>query len=253
MHKSIGVFLTACVAASGAIVLFHKACTGAADCRVCKNCSSCRHCAKEGGTCGVCAPTGKTQQPTAPKVGATGQGPSEPLSKHWRWAIKTGADRDAQAVSKTQKDTTVDQLIAIARPEVLTRRQKNGQTTDRRLDPVETTLYRVRGAIVGYKLEPDGDYHIVIQGSSPDKTMVVEIPDPADVSASSRWIAEIKSARSAFAKRFPTVGKRIKRANVSATITGVGFWDKKHGQTGVAPNGIELHPVIQMELEVKNR
>jgi hypothetical protein len=28
------------------------------------------------------------------------------------------------------------------------------------------------------------------------------------------------------------------------TITGVGFWDAKHGQTGVAPNGIELHPVL---------
>jgi hypothetical protein len=30
----------------------------------------------------------------------------------------------------------------------------------------------------------------------------------------------------------------------SVTITGVGFWDAKHGQTGVAPNGIELHPVL---------
>lgn len=27
-------------------------------------------------------------------------------------------------------------------------------------------------------------------------------------------------------------------------ITGVGFWDIIHGQTGVAPNGIELHPVL---------
>jgi hypothetical protein len=30
----------------------------------------------------------------------------------------------------------------------------------------------------------------------------------------------------------------------SATITGVGFFDLLHGQTGVAPNGIELHPVL---------
>ena len=32
------------------------------------------------------------------------------------------------------------------------------------------------------------------------------------------------------------------RRNV--TITGIGFWDLIHGQTGVAPNGIELHPVL---------
>lgn len=30
----------------------------------------------------------------------------------------------------------------------------------------------------------------------------------------------------------------------AAIITGVGFFDYHHGQTGVAPNAIELHPVI---------
>ena len=30
----------------------------------------------------------------------------------------------------------------------------------------------------------------------------------------------------------------------TATITGVGFFDYYHGQTGVAPNAIELHPVL---------
>jgi integrase len=25
---------------------------------------------------------------------------------------------------------------------------------------------------------------------------------------------------------------------------GVAFWDFKHGQTGVAPNAIELHPIL---------
>jgi hypothetical protein len=29
-------------------------------------------------------------------------------------------------------------------------------------------------------------------------------------------------------------------------IRGVGFWDEIHGQTGVAPNGIELHPVLSI-------
>lgn len=31
------------------------------------------------------------------------------------------------------------------------------------------------------------------------------------------------------------------------TMTGVGFWDIKHGQTGVAPNAIELHPVLSIK------
>ena len=34
--------------------------------------------------------------------------------------------------------------------------------------------------------------------------------------------------------------------NGTATVTGVGFFDVIHGQTGVAPNGIELHPVLRL-------
>jgi plastocyanin len=34
--------------------------------------------------------------------------------------------------------------------------------------------------------------------------------------------------------------------NGTATIRGVGFFDFKHGQRGVAPNGIELHPVLRL-------
>jgi hypothetical protein len=30
----------------------------------------------------------------------------------------------------------------------------------------------------------------------------------------------------------------------TATVSGVGFFDRIHGQRGVAPNGIELHPVL---------
>ena len=33
---------------------------------------------------------------------------------------------------------------------------------------------------------------------------------------------------------------------VSVTIRGVGFFDRIHGQMGVAPNGIELHPVLDL-------
>jgi hypothetical protein len=29
-----------------------------------------------------------------------------------------------------------------------------------------------------------------------------------------------------------------------ARVTGVAFFDFKHGQTGVAPNAIELHPIL---------
>jgi hypothetical protein len=37
----------------------------------------------------------------------------------------------------------------------------------------------------------------------------------------------------------------VHEAAARATIRGIGFFDFLHGQTGVAPNGIELHPVLR--------
>jgi len=34
---------------------------------------------------------------------------------------------------------------------------------------------------------------------------------------------------------------------VKVTVTGVGFFEFAHGQTGLAPNAIELHPVLGIE------
>ena len=44
----------------------------------------------------------------------------------------------------------------------------------------------------------------------------------------------------------PTFAAKVKPTRVR--ITGVGFFDKVHGQTGVSPlNGIELHPILKIE------
>ena len=33
----------------------------------------------------------------------------------------------------------------------------------------------------------------------------------------------------------------------AARVTGIGFFDRFHGQTGVAPNMFELHPILKIE------
>ncbi len=38
---------------------------------------------------------------------------------------------------------------------------------------------------------------------------------------------------------------RFTKLKGRATVTGVGFFDIPHGQTGIAPNAIELHPVLK--------
>jgi hypothetical protein len=62
----------------------------------------------------------------------------------------------------------------------------------------------------------------------------------------SPWLDRVKRVRTAFDAQFGTVTGKMKHVSVPVTVVGVGFFDFIHGQTGVAPNGIELHPVLGM-------
>jgi hypothetical protein len=41
-----------------------------------------------------------------------------------------------------------------------------------------------------------------------------------------------------------TRARRTARTCAKARVTGVAFFDFDHGQEGVAPNAIELHPIL---------
>jgi len=59
----------------------------------------------------------------------------------------------------------------------------------------------------------------------------------------------IANARTQFDARF-TATSSFQSANIPVQIKGVGMFDFLHGQTGVAPNGIELHPVLDIKFDV---
>ena len=74
--------------------------------------------------------------------------------------------------------------------------------------------------------------------------MIAEIPDPnCSRVKQSPYELEFGTVRN----YFDSCGTSIKGKQV--TITGVSFVDIKHGkpQRGVAPNNIELHPVIDLK------
>src|SRR3989442_716065 len=79
---------------------------------------------------------------------------------------------------------------------------------------------------------------------SSGSTMIAEIPYPGCLTGSS-WNTQVNASRSAFDARY-AVTTSFQTANEVVSLTGVGFFDVLHGQTGVAPNGIELHSVLSI-------
>ncbi len=155
-----------------------------------------------------------------------------------RWSIKTLTDPGANQVNLKAVPETIAGLDSIAAPV---------EPTDR-VAPIETTTYTVSGTLIFTAKEADGDYHLAIEDSA-GRTMIAEIPNPS-CAAGSVALNQITEARKEFEVKFGVPGQYPAPAlkpNVPITLTGVGFFDKLHGQTGVAPNGIELHPVLSLQ------
>ena len=154
-----------------------------------------------------------------------------------RWSVKTGTDQDASLLNLGSKtSTTITSLLAITAP--------NPIPDDRRVQPTETTVWVLNATLKKYVRAYDSDYHMVLADDA-GHTMIAEIPDPGCVGPGSPLAAGIAHARAQFDAVF-TATASFQNADMPVQITGVGFFDYLEGQEGVAPNGVELHPIIDI-------
>jgi hypothetical protein len=147
-----------------------------------------------------------------------------------RWPVKVLADQDRSRVDLEPTTTTVAELGAIPIHEIQ-------YPYNKRIDPEELHVYRVRARLLRVRYEKDSDLHLLLVGLNDDTTqMVAEIPAP-ECAEGTGHEEEYRKARAAV-KNIP-LGSVIE-------VTGVGFFDFLHGQRGAAKNGVELHPVLRV-------
>lgn len=157
----------------------------------------------------------------------------------WRWDVKTLSDSHKHDVNFTPQAVTVQHLRTLQAPGSL-------GTNTPRIWPVEKKTYVVHAQVLKATIEDDSDIHLVIAvAGSSSQTMIVEFPDPHCVASAFKRPA-IAAARAALLSNCGAISSSS-FTNLTGTVdvSGVGFWDEIHGQTGVAPNGIELHPALR--------
>ena len=153
-----------------------------------------------------------------------------------RWAVKVLTDAAAAQVNYTPKLTTLDSLIHIP---------TNSSTTAPRMAGIEFQSYVFQCNITIKKNEDDNDYHLVLKSGT--ATMVGEVPDPVcSAAASSAHVNEFIDARNWVNTHIGTGA--VANVNLApVNITGVSFVDVYHGQTGAAPNNMEIHPILNIQ------
>ena len=157
-----------------------------------------------------------------------------------RWAVKTLIDPDTTHINFNNViPSTIQYQRSLTKPVTL---------PDTRLD-VEDTVYSIECIMYKYKLEDDNDIHIVIHAvGDTSQTMVAEMLNAQcpGVAATSRY-TQLNNLRTWFNNTYhPTTS--FTTANVRIRISGVGFFDFLHGQTGIPPNGREIHPILTFVL-----
>jgi len=154
-----------------------------------------------------------------------------------RWSVKTLKDPAGRALTLSPKATTIRALRRKTVPGYLGLRRGRG---------VERTTFRVRAKLVEMKLEADSDIHLVIADPArTGATMIAEFPARScTAGATAKARTKMSRARAALIAACGAPSGSFRKLNGTATVTGVGFFDQIHGQTGVAPNGVELHPVV---------
>jgi hypothetical protein len=164
-----------------------------------------------------------------------------------RWPVNTATDLDAGQIVLTLRTATIAQLRNIQEPAHPNTRRA------RRFAPVETGVATIQGILTVIKHEQDEDYHLVISDPSDPSgktTMIVEAPNPP-CAAGSRFINDIVRVRQTIVAFFRGPIRGRHDIGIPITVTGIPFFDVLHGQEGVAPNGIELHPILAIQFPAR--
>ena len=188
----------------------------------------------------------------------------QPCGGEERWAVKVAADSDPQ-INLQPIPISIHDLSQVQTGDPL-------PDNDFERLPSERKVYVVDGFLVKFKLEAgktgDSDYHLVVSdetltfasgSGNPGSThsVIAEVVDPdcimgrkSTVSSPTIFASEMATAKAALEAQFPDLKKGggwNDAGGIPVRVTGVGFFDRPHGQTGRATNGIEIHPILKIE------
>jgi hypothetical protein len=153
---------------------------------------------------------------------SAGASPDSTMCGVERWKVKTLQDRPSLLAVQTK---TIAYLISRTKPTPL---PGDRASFERHQFKVTAHVTKVIG-------EDDGDLHLVLQDAA-GNTMIAEAPT-----------ASCDSGATAYRRNQMAQARAAVKVCANAELIGVAFFDFFHHQTGVAPNEIELHPILSFK------
>jgi hypothetical protein len=151
--------------------------------------------------------------------------------------LKTLSDPQRKLVNLHPKNTTLAAINALPEPH---------PTPKTRTTKFERQVWRVNVQVTEFKLEGDGDIHLVMFGDG--AYGIAEMPAARCLPRKTRDRTAIIAARKKFTSSCGQPTNSWKQLGAVVSISGVGFFDIPHTQKPHAMNFAELHPVTGLKL-----
>lgn len=151
-----------------------------------------------------------------------------------RWEVKTLADEASHSMNLKQSYHTTLAELAAMDPGF---RSGRGQVRS----PFEKKLYTIECDITHVIKEDDEDLHLVLSDEGEEMVGEIVFPCCPDVEDAGR-----KELFETPFKQFHPYRARGEYKKYRWLVTGVAFVDFLHGQKGMLPTGVELHPILDI-------
>ncbi len=165
----------------------------------------------------------------------------------YRWDVKILIDTAGHRVFKMAADAaTIQELAANS----TNPRPSNEERSKGKRAKAEKRKVTVTAFIIADGKEDDGDYHLVLKNTTGNKSLIGEIPDPAEPKL--HGFKDLKkdylAARKFIDDEIGTPPGSVKPLDnpVKVKVTGVVFFDKTAHGNGHAENGAEIHPILKI-------
>lgn len=169
----------------------------------------------------------------------------EPPCRAYRLAVRAGVDPGVRQIDLDRaRKVSLSDLHALAAPDP-------SAVDEGRRSPAEKQLYRVRGTLVQQRTGDLRDYALVLTDEK-DLKLIVEIPSPSCVPATSPFFGRLSEAFRALDGRLHMDEQSLQVGlAIPVEITGVGFFDLEYlGSadlpSGMAPNLFEINPILDI-------
>jgi hypothetical protein len=166
----------------------------------------------------------------------------------WRWDIKTLTDKDGAGLLMAKPVVMAfGDFMAAKAPRKLDEKNVTDKTQPRfpsEKEVVEFTAYITTITIT----EDDHDFRMVLKSPGSDATLLAELPNP-DCATFDKFPLQRASFKQTW-KELTTIMDKISGNSkpVKVKISGVRFWDVPTGERGASPSGLEIHPVLNVNI-----